>query len=84
MKKEGNVCTIHYARRTLTEAEKNYAACERENLAVIFALKDFRVCDLPTQVIHLIKNHQTLQYTFKKKYVHDILVLCFDILAEYE
>lgn len=84
MKKEVNLCTIHYASRTLTEAEKNYAACERETLAVIFALKNFRVCDLLTQVIHLSKDHQTLQYAFKENYVQDILVLLFDILAEYK
>ena len=42
-KKDGKIYPVRYASRTTTKMEREYSACEREELAVIFALKKFRV-----------------------------------------
>lgn len=83
-KEDGKIHPIQYASRTMTSTEKNYSACEREALAVIFALKKFRVYLLSTQKFTLITDHQALQYAFKKKYIHGRLARWLDFLAEYE
>ena len=75
---------IQYASRTMKETEKKYSTCEKEALAVIFALKRFRVYLLSTQKFKFIAEHQALQYAFKKKDIHSRLARWFDFLAEYE
>ena len=42
-KDDGKIHLIQYASRTMNPSERKYSACEREALAVIFALKKFRV-----------------------------------------
>lgn len=42
-KEDGKIHPIHYASRTLNKAERNYSACEREEISVIFGLNKFRV-----------------------------------------
>ena len=82
-KEDRKVHPIQYASRTMTSAERKYSACERGALAVIFALKKFRVYLLSTQRLTLITDHQALQYGFNKKYIHGRLAK-IDFLAEYE
>ena len=74
---------IQYASRTMTSAERNYSACEREALALLFALKRFRVYLLTTQRFTLITDHQALPYAFKKKDIHGRLARWISFLAEY-
>ena len=69
-KEDRKVHPIQYASRPMTSAERKYSACEHEALAVIFALKKFRVYLLSTQRFVLITDHQALQYAFKKKDIH--------------
>ena len=83
-KEDKRVQPIQYASRTMTSAERNYSACEREALALIFALKKFRVYLLSTQRFTLITDHQALQYAFKKKDIHGRLARWMEFLAEYE
>ena len=68
----------------MTAAEKNYSTCEREALAVMFALKKFRVHLLSAEPFTLVTDHQALQYAFKRKNVHGRLARWLDTLAEYE
>ena len=42
-KKDGKVHRIEYASGTMTATERRYTTCEREALAIIFALRKFRV-----------------------------------------
>ena len=83
-KEDGKVHPIQYASRTMTAAERNYSACEREALAVIFALKKFRVYLLSSIPFTLITDHQALRYAFQKKDVHGRLARWMDFLAEYQ
>ena len=75
---------IQYASRTLSQAEREYSACEREAIAVIFALKKFRVYLLSSDSFTLVMDHQALQYAFKKKDIHGRLARWLDFLAEYD
>ena len=83
-KEDGKVHPIQYASRTMTDAEKKYSTCEREALAVIFALKKFRVYLLSSIPFTIITDHQALRYTFQKNDVHGRLARWLDFLAEYD
>ena len=41
-RKEGKVNAIYYTRKTLNEAQVNYATTKKELLAVVFAIEKFR------------------------------------------
>ena len=56
-KKDGKIQPVQYAGRTMNKTERGYSACEREALAVIFALKKFGVFLLSTQRFLLITDH---------------------------
>lgn len=75
---------MYYASRTMNSAERNYSACEREALAVIFALKKFRMYLLSTEPFKLITDHQALREAFRKEDIHGRLARWLDFLAEYE
>ena len=40
-REEGKPYVIHYARKTLNEAHRNYTTIEKELLAIVFALDKF-------------------------------------------
>ena len=67
----------------MNTSEREYSACEREALAVIFALKRFRVYLLSSTPLKLITDHQALSYAFRKKDIHGRLARWLDFLAEY-
>lgn len=75
---------LKYASRTMKAVAKKYSACERDALAVIFALKKLRVYLLSTNTFKLNTDHQALQYAFNKKVIHGRLALWLNFLAEYE
>lgn len=66
----GKVHPIQYASRTMTHAERNYSACEREAPAVVFALSKFQVCMLSTEPLCFSTDHQALKAAFLKKDIH--------------
>nr|GEW61202.1 reverse transcriptase domain-containing protein [Tanacetum cinerariifolium] len=57
---------IHYASKTITEAESNYTMTEKEMLAVVFAFKKFRSYLIMNKSI-VYTDHSTLKYLFAKK-----------------
>ncbi|CAN6720948.1 unnamed protein product [Malus baccata var. baccata] len=57
---------IHYASRTLNNAQLNYSTTEKELLAVVFALGKFRSYLLGSKVI-VYSNHAALKYLLTKK-----------------
>eukprot|EP00737_Agarophyton_chilense_P002014 gb/GEZJ01002279.1/.p1 GENE.gb/GEZJ01002279.1/~~gb/GEZJ01002279.1/.p1 ORF type:complete len:384 (+),score=41.68 gb/GEZJ01002279.1/:2514-3665(+) len=83
-KEDGKVHPIQYASRSMTPAERNYATCEREALAVVFALKKFLVYLLSSILFTVLTDHQALQHAFRKKDGHGRLARWLDLFAEYE
>ncbi len=80
---EGKLHPIQFASRTMNQAEQNYSACEKEALAVIFALKKFRVYLLSQDKFTLITDHQALKHAFQKPDIHHRLARWMDFIAEY-
>lgn len=78
---EGYMHQVHYAIRTLNQAKKRYSTCEREALAVIFALKRFRLYLWSGNPFDLVTNHQRLPYAFAKRDFHGCLPLWINHLA---
>nr|GEZ02026.1 reverse transcriptase domain-containing protein [Tanacetum cinerariifolium] len=57
---------IHYASKTLTEAESNYTITKKEMLAVVYAFEKFRSYLIMNKSI-MYTDHFTLKYLFAKK-----------------
>nr|GEY21033.1 reverse transcriptase domain-containing protein [Tanacetum cinerariifolium] len=57
---------IHYASKTLTDAESNYITTEKEMLAIVYAFKKFRSYLIMNKcIVHT--DHSALKYLFAKK-----------------
>nr|GEY21752.1 reverse transcriptase domain-containing protein [Tanacetum cinerariifolium] len=57
---------IHYASKTMTEAESNYTTTEKEMLAVVYAFEKFWSYLIMNKSI-VYTDHSTLKYLFAKK-----------------
>nr|GEZ55571.1 reverse transcriptase domain-containing protein [Tanacetum cinerariifolium]GFA93167.1 reverse transcriptase domain-containing protein [Tanacetum cinerariifolium] len=57
---------IHYASKTMTEAESNYTTTEKEMLAVVYAFEKFRSYLIMNKII-VYTDHSALKYLFAKK-----------------
>nr|GEV89934.1 reverse transcriptase domain-containing protein [Tanacetum cinerariifolium] len=57
---------IHYASKTMTEAESNYATTEKEMLGVVYAFEKFRSYLIMNKSI-VYTDHSALKYLFEKK-----------------
>ncbi|GKA98684.1 reverse transcriptase domain-containing protein, partial [Tanacetum coccineum] len=57
---------IHYASKTMTEAEMNYTTTEKEMLAVVYAFEKFRSYLIMNKSI-VYTDHSALKYLFNKK-----------------
>nr|GEY18807.1 hypothetical protein [Tanacetum cinerariifolium] len=57
---------IHYASKTITEAELNYTTTEKEMLAVVYAFEKFRSYLIMNKSI-VYTDHSALKYLFAKK-----------------
>nr|GEY19298.1 hypothetical protein [Tanacetum cinerariifolium] len=57
---------IHYASKTMTEAESNYIMTKKEMLAVVYAFENFRSYLIINKSI-LYTDHSALKYLFTKK-----------------
>nr|GEX97066.1 reverse transcriptase domain-containing protein [Tanacetum cinerariifolium] len=57
---------IHYASKTMNDAESNYTMTEKEMLAVVYAFRKFRSCLIKNKsIVHT--DHSALKYLFAKK-----------------
>ena len=63
---EGKSAVIHYASRTLDEAQKNYTTKEKELLEIVFALEKFRSYLLGSKVI-IYTDHSALKHLLGKR-----------------
>nr|GEX86974.1 DNA-directed DNA polymerase [Tanacetum cinerariifolium] len=57
---------IHYASKTMTEAESNYTTTEKEMLSVVYAFEKFRSYLIMNKSI-VYTDHSALKYLFAKK-----------------
>nr|GEV07906.1 reverse transcriptase domain-containing protein [Tanacetum cinerariifolium] len=57
---------IHYASKTMTDAESNYTTTEKEMLAVVYAFEKFRSYLIMNKSI-MYTDHSALKYLFAKK-----------------
>nr|GEW59241.1 reverse transcriptase domain-containing protein [Tanacetum cinerariifolium] len=57
---------IHYASKTMTQAESNYTTTKKEMLAVVYAFEKFRSYLIMNKII-VYMDHLALKYLFSKK-----------------
>nr|GEX81410.1 reverse transcriptase domain-containing protein [Tanacetum cinerariifolium] len=74
---------IHYASKTLTEAESNYTTMEKEMLAVVYAFEKFRSYLIMNKcIVHT--DHSALKYLFAKKDAKARLLRWVLLLQEFD
>nr|GEZ65755.1 reverse transcriptase domain-containing protein [Tanacetum cinerariifolium] len=74
---------IHYASKTLTEAESNYTTMEKEMLAVVYAFEKFRSYLIMNKCI-VYTNHSALKYLFAQKDAKARLLRWVLLLQEFD
>ncbi|GKB90071.1 reverse transcriptase domain-containing protein [Tanacetum coccineum] len=74
---------IHYASKTMNEAESHYTMTEKEMLAVVYALEKFRWYLILNKSI-VYTDHSALKYLFAKKYSKARLLRWVLLLQEFK
>nr|GEY88698.1 reverse transcriptase domain-containing protein [Tanacetum cinerariifolium] len=74
---------IHYASKTLTDAESNYTTTEKEMLAVVYAFEKFRSYLIMNKcIVHT--DHSAVKYLFAKKDAKARLLRWVLLLQEFD
>nr|GFA53919.1 reverse transcriptase domain-containing protein [Tanacetum cinerariifolium]GFB36365.1 reverse transcriptase domain-containing protein [Tanacetum cinerariifolium] len=74
---------IHYASKTITQAETNYTTTEKEMLAVVYAFEKFRSYLIMNKSI-VYTDHSALKYLFAKKDTKARLLCWILLLQEFD
>nr|GEX15810.1 reverse transcriptase domain-containing protein [Tanacetum cinerariifolium] len=74
---------IHYASKTMTQAETNYTTTEKEMLAVVYAFEKFRSYLIMNKSI-VYTDHSALKYLFAKKDAKARLLRWILLLHEFD
>nr|GEV79879.1 reverse transcriptase domain-containing protein [Tanacetum cinerariifolium] len=75
--------SIHYASKTMNDAETNYTTTEKEMLAVVYAFEKFRsYLIMNKSIVHT--DHSALKYLFAKKDAKAILFRWVLLLLEFD
>nr|GEW06245.1 reverse transcriptase domain-containing protein [Tanacetum cinerariifolium] len=74
---------IHYASKTMNQAEENYTTTEKEMLAVVYAFKKFRSYLIMNKII-IYTDHSALKYLFAKKDAKAHLLRWILLLQEFD
>nr|GFA12420.1 reverse transcriptase domain-containing protein [Tanacetum cinerariifolium] len=74
---------IHYARKTMNQAETNYTTTEKEMLAVVYAFEKFRSYLIMNRSI-VYTDHSALKYLFAKKDAKARLLRWILLLQEFD
>nr|GEY31052.1 reverse transcriptase domain-containing protein [Tanacetum cinerariifolium] len=74
---------IHYASKTMNNAESNYTTTEKEMLAVVYAFKNFWSYLIMNKSI-VLTDHSTLKYLFAKKDAKARLLRWVLLLQEFD
>nr|GEV47488.1 reverse transcriptase domain-containing protein [Tanacetum cinerariifolium] len=75
--------SIHYASKTMTQAETNYTTTEKEMLVVVYAFEKFRLYLIMNKSI-VYTDHSALKYLFAKKDVKARLLRWILLLQEFD
>nr|GFA47102.1 reverse transcriptase domain-containing protein [Tanacetum cinerariifolium] len=75
--------SIHYASKTMTQAELNYTTTEKEMSAVVYAFEKFRLYLIMNKSI-VYTDHSALKYLFAKKDVKARLLRWILLLQEFD
>ena len=79
---DGKPYVIHYASKTLNEAQRNYTTIEKELLAVVFALDKFLVYLMGSFIV-VFTDHSTLKYLLTKQDAKARLIRWILLLQEF-
>ncbi|GJW79844.1 reverse transcriptase domain-containing protein [Tanacetum coccineum] len=74
---------IHYASKTMTEAQAHYTTIEKELLTIVYAFEKFRSYLVLSKSI-VYTNHSAIKYLFTKKYVKPRLIRWILLLQEFD
>nr|GFB01140.1 reverse transcriptase domain-containing protein [Tanacetum cinerariifolium]GFB01561.1 reverse transcriptase domain-containing protein [Tanacetum cinerariifolium] len=74
---------IHYASKTMNNAESNYTTTKKEMLAVVYAFEKFRLYLIMNKII-VHTDHSTLKYLFAKKDAKARLLQWVLLLQEFD
>ncbi|GJZ92239.1 putative nucleotidyltransferase, ribonuclease H [Tanacetum coccineum] len=74
---------IHYASKTMNEAQENYTITEKELLAVVFAFDKFRQYMVLSKTI-VFMDHSALRYLFTKQDAKPRLIRWILLLQEFD
>ena len=74
---------ISYASINLNEAENNYSTYEREGIAIVFALKNFRHY-LLCQKFKFFIDHEALKYVINNRDLRGRIARWISIFSEYD
>ncbi|GKD13659.1 reverse transcriptase domain-containing protein [Tanacetum coccineum] len=74
---------IHYASKTMTEAETNYTTTEKEMLAIVYAFEKFRSYLIMNKSV-VYMDHSALKYLFNKKDAKARLLQWVLLLQEFD
>nr|GFB12072.1 reverse transcriptase domain-containing protein [Tanacetum cinerariifolium] len=80
---ENHFRPIHYASKTMNQAEANYTTTEKEMLAVVYAFENFRSYLIMNKSI-VYTDHSALKYLFAKKYAKARLLCWILLLQEFD
>nr|GEZ88306.1 reverse transcriptase domain-containing protein [Tanacetum cinerariifolium] len=80
---ENHFRPIHYASKTMTQAESNYTTTEKEMLAVVYAFEKFRSYLIMNKSI-VYTDHSALKYLFSKKDAKARLLRWILLLQEFD
>nr|GEZ26362.1 DNA-directed DNA polymerase [Tanacetum cinerariifolium] len=80
---EKHLRPIHYARKTMNQAETNYTTTEKEMLAVVYAFEKFRSYLIMNKSI-VYTDHSALKYLFAKKDAKARLLRWIFLLQEFD
>ena len=82
-RREKKPVAIYYARKTLSDAQRNYSTIEKELLAVIFAVDKFRSYLLCSKRI-VYSDHAAIRYLLTKKEAKPRLLRWILLLQEFD
>ena len=81
-REDGKPHVVYYTRKTLNEAQKNYATTDKELLAVVYALEKFRAYLVGSDIV-IFTDHSALKYLLTKQNAKARLIRWVLLLQEF-